>query len=141
MRPQVLVDPAAERRRHEARQRPHQERDGGGEQCNAHRVPRAVDDAAEHVASELIAAEQHHVVGGCVGAADHLRFTVRRDHRGEHRRHDVDEDHEQTEGCGERGVAHGLGHIARESLHQKLAEAVGEAPGGEEQPDADRDGA
>ena len=139
--PADLVHPAAQGGGHEAGDGSDQEREGGGEQGDAHRVPCAVDEAAEHVPPELVAAEQHVLVGRRVGAADHLRLAVRRDHRGEHRRHHVDEDDEQAEGRGERGGADGLGRVAREDLHQEFAEAVGEARAGEEQPDGDGDGA
>ena len=105
--------------------------EGGGDHHTAdrdrQRHPRAVDQAAEDVATEAVGAEQERrrAVGRperwCVGVAEALlQRVVWRDQRGEHREQDEREEHRRTE------------HPTRRAVERS---ELGEPPAGHRPPD------
>ena len=110
---QHRVEPAAEVAGERPDREPDRPDDDRDQRDDRQRDPRAVDDAAEHVAPDLVGAEEVRAARRLQHRRQVLQVGVlRRDQRREHRHHDQHRDHHQPE--GRRGVAREVPHDGAE---------------------------
>ena len=93
----ALIEPAAPERRQHAKRAADDKRDERGDERDADGVARAVDDAGQDVAADLVGAEPVRRRPRREGVAGDLRLAVGRDQRREDGGERIDEDHHHAE--------------------------------------------
>src|SRR5262249_41744816 len=103
--PEYLVDPAAQHSREKPEQAADREGQRRSQDRDAHGVAGGIDQAREHVASELIGTEPVLIAPGVEGAADKVRLGVRRDQRRKESSDQIQQDHDEAEPRRQWGAA------------------------------------